>query len=78
MRKPKLRKNQVKGNVDVDIFDLDSYQINSMDFFDQFIPEGCRVTNVRIYAEYGYYSEGDTARFIIDWEKINETKAESA
>lgn len=62
MKKKKLK----EGYVDVNIFDLDGYSIWDMDWY-RYVPVNCEVVDVRIYAEYGYYDEGDTARFVVSW-----------
>lgn len=73
MAKAKKVKKLKEGYVDVDIFTLDSYCITDSGFFEKYVPEGCELVEVRIYAEYGYHDDGDTARFIITWrEKSDE------
>lgn len=69
MAKAKKVKKLKEGYVNVNIFDLDGMSITEPGFFEKYVPEGCELVDVRIYAEYGYYDEGDTARFVIAWKE---------
>lgn len=66
------RKKLKEGYEKVDIFDLDSHNFKDMMFFDKYVPEGCKLESVSIYAEYGYYDEGDGAYFIVNWKEKDE------
>ena len=58
------------GQVRVDLIDIEYESFSDMSYFEKWVPEGCRLVNVTIGHEVGYYDEGDQAWFWINWERI--------
>lgn len=65
MAKKKLK----EGYERVNIFDLDGFNFTDMTFFEKYVPAGCGLESVGIYTDYGFYGEGDSAYFIINWKE---------
>lgn len=65
--KPKKLK---QGYVKVDMTDLDCISFSDMSFFDQWIPEGCKLVQVQFYHEPGYWDEDPEINYIsIEWKE---------
>lgn len=65
MKKKKLK----QGYVNVQMSDLDGFSFSDMNFFNEWIPEGCELVQVQFYYEGGWRDQTDYAYVSIEWKE---------
>ena len=49
--------------------DLDGFSFSDMNFFNEWIPEGCELVQVQFYYEDGWRDQSDYAYIAIEWKE---------
>ena len=65
MKKKKLK----QGSVQVQMSDLDRFSFSDMNFFNEWIPDGCELVQVQFYYEDGCHHQSDYAYISIEWKE---------